>query len=53
METNAVIEKQHQDNPSVIALPQPLVAETLTPQLEDASNPPDPEVLGNQTEEIF
>ena len=53
METNAVIEKQPQDNPSVIALPQPLVAETLTPQVEDAPNPPDPEVLGNQTEEIF
>ena len=53
METDAVIEKQPQDNPSVIALPQPLVAETITHQLEDTTNPPDPEVLGNQTEEMF
>jgi cell division protein FtsZ len=53
METNAMIEKQPQDNPSVIALPQPLVADTLTSHLEDAPNPPEPEVLGNQTEEIF
>jgi cell division protein FtsZ len=53
METNAVIEKQPQDSPSVVTIPQPLVAESIAPQLEDVPNPPDPEVLGNQPEELF
>lgn len=53
METNAVIEKQPQDNPSVVALPQPLVAERSTPPMEDIPNPPVPAVLESQPEEMF
>jgi cell division GTPase FtsZ len=53
METNAVIEKQPQDNPSVVAIPQPIVADTVTPPMDDTPNPPEPEVLGNPTEELF